>query len=210
MAVITISRELGSEGDKIADLLCQALGYRRVDKAMLTQIAQEAGVDVEAILAMERSFTTRARLVSSEMTSLYSRQPGAFEKKAALDDRTYERVVRETMEEYAKQGGAIIVGRGGQMILRDWPAALHVHLYAPLKVRVQRVAQRFAISEQAAERRIAESDEEKKQYIHHMYKLADWKDLKYYHLTINTAHVSPEVAAQIITLAVKHKGEIAD
>ncbi len=208
MAVITISRELGSEGDKITDLLCQALGYRRVDKAMLAQIAKEAGVDAEAILAMERSFTTRARLVSSEMTSLYSRQPGAFEKKAALDDQTYERVVRETMEEYARQGDVIIVGRGGQMVLRDWPTALHVHLYAPLKVRIQRVAQRFAILEQAAERRIAESDEEKKQYIRHMYKLADWKDLKYYHLAINTAHVAPEVAAQIITLAIKHKGEI--
>ena len=65
MAVITISRELGSEGDKIADLLCQELGYRRVDKAMLTQIAEEAGVDVEAVLAMERSFATRAKLVST-------------------------------------------------------------------------------------------------------------------------------------------------
>jgi cytidylate kinase len=205
MPVITISRELGSEGDKIADLLCQELGYRRVDKALLTQIAKEAGVDVEAVLAMERSFATRARLVSTEMTSLYSRQPGAFEKKAALDDRTYERVVREAMEEYARQGDAIIVGRGGQMVLRDWPTALHVHLYAPLKVRAQRVAQRFNISEQVAERRIAESDEEKKQYIRHMYKLADWKDLKYYHLAINTAYVSPEVAAQIITLAIQHK-----
>ncbi len=207
MAVITISRELGSEGDRIADLLCQELGYRRVDKAMLTQIAKEAGVDVEAVLAMERSFATRAKLVSTEMTSLYSRQPGAFEKKAALDDQTYERVVRETMEEYARQGDVIIVGRGGQMVLRDWPNALHVHLYAPLKVRTQRVAQRFNISEQVAERRIAEADEEKKQYIRRMYKLADWKDLKYYHLTINTAHVSPEVAAQIITLAIQHKGD---
>ena len=139
------------------------------------------------------------------MTSLYSRQPGAFEKKAALDDQTYERVVRETMEQYAQQGDAIIVGRGGQMVLRDWPTALHVHLYAPLKVRTQRVAQRFNISEQAAERRIAESDEEKKQYIRHMYKLADWKDLKYYHLMINTAYISPEVAAQVIILAVQHK-----
>ena len=51
MAVITISRELGSEGDRIADLLCQELGYCRVDKDMLTHIAEEAGVDVEVVLA---------------------------------------------------------------------------------------------------------------------------------------------------------------
>jgi cytidylate kinase len=205
MAVITISRELGSEGDKIADLLCQELGYCRVDKAMLMEIAKGAGVDVEAVLAKERSFTTRARLISTEMTSLHSRQPAAFERKAALDDQTYQGVVRKTMEQYAEQGNAIIVGRGGQMVLRDWPAALHVHLYAPPAVRVQRLKQRFNISEQEAERRIAESDEEKKQYLRHMHNNANWKDLRYYHLTINTAHISPEVAAQIIILATRHK-----
>ena len=49
MAVITISRELGSEGDRIADLLCQELGYCRVDKDMLSQIAREAGVNKAAV-----------------------------------------------------------------------------------------------------------------------------------------------------------------
>jgi len=42
MAVITISRELGSEGDKIADLVCETLGYRRVDKSIMIEIAEEA------------------------------------------------------------------------------------------------------------------------------------------------------------------------
>ena len=205
MAVITISREVGSEGDKIADLLCQELGYRRVDKAMLTQIAAEAGVDVEAVLAMERGIAKRARLISGQMTSLYGRQPTAFGKGAALDDRTYQQVVRKTMEGFAGQGKAIIVGRGGQMVLRDWPTALHVRLYAPPEVRAQRLQQRLDISEQEAIRRIADSDEQKRQYIRHMHKNANWKDLKYYHLTINTAHLSPKVAAQIIILAAKHK-----
>jgi cytidylate kinase len=204
MAVITISRELGSEGDKIADLLYQELGYRRVDKAMLTQMAREAGVDIEAVLAVERGFAKKARLISDQMTSLYSRQPTAFEGKAALDDQTYERVVRKTMEQFAEQGDAIIVGRGGQMVLGDWPTTLHVRLYAVPEVRVQRLLQRSDISEQEARRRIAESDEQKRQYIRRMHNKANWKDPKYYDLTINTGHISPRVAAQIIILAAKH------
>jgi cytidylate kinase len=204
MAVITISRELGSEGDKIADLLCQELGYRRVDKAMLTQIAREAGVDVEAVLAVERGFAKKARLISDQMTSLYSRQPTVFEGQAALDDQTYERVVRKTMEQFAEQGDAIIVGRGGQMVLGDWPTTLHVRLYAVLEVRVQRLMQRLDISEQEAKRRIAESDEQKRQYIRRMHNKANWKDPKYYDLTINTGLISPRIAAQIIILAAKH------
>ncbi len=205
MAVITISRELGSEGDKIADLLCQERGYCRVDKAMLMHIAEEGGVDVEAVLAMERSFAKRARLISSEMASLYSRQPTVFDRETALDDQTYERVVRGAMERFAEQGDVVVVGRGGQMILHDWPAVLHVHLYAPLEVRIQRLRQRFNISEQEARLRIAESDEQKRQYIRHMHNRANWKDLKHYHLTINTGHVSPKVAAQTIILAARHK-----
>jgi cytidylate kinase len=207
MAVITISRELGSEGDKIADLLCQELGYSRVDKEMLTHIAEEAGVDVQAVLAKERSVTRKPKMISSDMTSLYSKDPTAFGKKAAIDDQTYARIVRETMEKFAQEGNAIIVGRGGQMILREWPTALHVRLYASPEIRVQRLIERLSISEAKARRRIARSDEQKRQYIRQVHKNASWKDLKYYHLAISTDHILPEVATQMIILAARHKDD---
>jgi len=205
MAVITISRELGSAGDKIANLLCQELVYCRVDKEMLSQIAREAGVDVEAVLAKEKAVLSKPRLISTDMTSLYSKDPSAFEKKSALDDRTYTRIVHEAMEQFAGQGNAVIVGRGGQMVLREWPGALHVHLYAPLEVRVQRIMQRFGIAEAEARRRITAADEEKRQYIRTMHNNASWKDLKYYHLAINTGSISPETAAQVIMLAARDR-----
>jgi cytidylate kinase len=201
MAVITISRELGSGGDEIADLLCQELGYCRIDKDLLTKIAEEAGVDVEAVLSKERAVTRRPKLVSSDMTSLYRKDPSAFGRQDAIDDQTYARVVRETMEKYAQKGDAIIVGRGGQMILQDWPTALHVHLYAPVEVRVRRLVERLDISEAEAQRRIERSDEQKRQYIRLVHQNANWKNLKYYHLAIDTGRIPPQIAAQMITLA---------
>jgi cytidylate kinase len=201
MAVITISRELGSGGDEIADLLCETLGYCRMDKAMLNQMAEEAGVDVEAVLAKERSVAHKPRLVSDAMRSLYSKDPSAFEKPDTLDDQTYARIVRETMEQYAREGNTVIVGRGGQMILQDWPDALHVHLYAPVEVRARRLMERLDISEEEAKRRIERSDEQKRQYIRHVRQNASWKNLKYYHLAIDTGRVLPQVAARLITQA---------
>jgi cytidylate kinase len=174
---------------------------------MLSQIAREAGVDVEAVLAKEKAVLGRARLISRDMTSLYSKDPSAFEGKSAVDDQTYARIVRQTMEEFARQGNGVIVGRGGQMILRDWPGALHVRLYAPLEVRVRRIAQRFDISEEQARRRVTRSDEQKRQYIRHMHNNASWKDQKYYHLAINTGAISPQVAARIIMLAARGPGK---
>lgn len=201
MAIITISRELGSQGSHIADLLCDRLGYCRVDKTMLSQIAAEAGVDIKAVLDKERAVTTKPRLISDQMTSLYGRAPSAFGIKGGMDDQTYTRVVQETMERFAGEGNAVIIGRGGQMVLRDWPTALHVHIYAPQEVRVQRLRERRNISELDAKRLISNSDEQKRMYIRHAFKNANWKDAKHYHLMINTGYITPETAAEIIVQA---------
>ena len=205
MAVITISRELGSRGSQIADLLCENLGYCSVDKALLSQAAADAGVDVKAVLAKERAVTSRPRLISDQMTSLYGRAPSAFGKQADLDDQTYARIVRETMERFAREGNAVIVGRGGQMVLRDWPTALHVHLYAPPEVRVQHLRERLNISELDAKRRVSTSDEQKRLYIRNAHKNANWKDPKHYHLMINTGAITPETTAEIIIQAAKDR-----
>jgi cytidylate kinase len=201
MSVITISRELGSEGDKIVDLMCDELGYCTVGKEMLMQIAEEAGVNVEAIQAMEAGFVKRARLVSGEMTSLYRKQASAFEKQRVLDDQTYAKVVRETLEDYARNGNAIIVGRGGQMVLRDFPGVLHVRLFADEKIRSQRIMEREGISEREALRKVQQSDEQKRQYIRHMFKNADWRNSKYYNLIIDTGRIPPAAAAEMIKVA---------
>ncbi len=205
MAVITISRELGSEGDKIADIVCEKLGYHRVDKAMLMQIAEEAGVDIEAVLEKERSVTSKARLVSGAMTALYRKQATAFERQAAVDDKTYARVLQDTMQRFAKEGKVVIVGRGGQVILRDWPTALHSRLYADAELRAQRLAERLSVSLPEAMRRVKRSDERKRQYIRFMHNNADWRNLKYYHLAIDTGRVPVVVAADMIILAVGGK-----
>ena len=202
MAVITISRELGSNGAKVVDLLCDELGYCRVDKEVLHQIAQEAGVDVKAVLATERDVTRKPKLISNQMTSLYGRQPTAFGKQGDMSDLTYTRIVRETMVKFAQEGNATIVGRGGQIILQDWPGALHVHLYAPKAARIQELVARHSISTLDAERRIERSDEQKRMYIRNLHKNANWKDLKYYHLAIDTSKISSPVATQMIMLAV--------
>jgi cytidylate kinase len=105
------------------------------------------------------------------------------------------------MEKYAQEGNVVIVGRGGQMILRDWPGVLHVHLYASVEVRVQRLVERLGISEAEAQRRIERSDEQKRQYIRLVHQNASWKNLKYYHLAVDTSRISPQIAAELITLA---------
>jgi hypothetical protein len=67
--------------------------------------------------------------------------------------------------------------------------------------------ERLDISEGDAKRRIERSDEQKRQYIRHVRQNASWKNLKYYHLAIDTGHISPEVAAQMIVSAARDVDE---
>ena len=162
---------------------------------------------VQAVIAAEKDYVRKPRLVSSDMTSLYRKQPNAFGKSSAVDEQTYAQVLRDTLERYAAEGDAVIVGRGGQMVLRDWPTALHVHLYAPVDVRARRLAARHSITEKQGQARIKRSDEEKRQYIRYMHGNANWKNLQYYHLAIDTGAIEPEVAARIIIEAANTRGE---
>jgi len=181
--------------------LCERLGYCRVDKTMLTEIAAEAGVDVKAVLTKERDVAAKPRLISDQMTSLYSRQPAAFGQGRGMDDQTYQRIVRETMQKYAREEDAVIVGRGGQIILRDWPNTLHVHLYASPEQRAQNLIARYGITKLDAQRRIERSDEQKRLYIRNLHKNANWKDLKYYHLAIDSGRIPAKAVVELVVTA---------
>jgi len=203
MAVITVSRELGSEGDKIANLVCQQLGYNRVDKDVFVRIVEDTGFDRAELEKLEGEFVKKPHFVSADMTSLYRKQPGAFQKKLALSEDAYRELLRGAVEEYARQGNAVIVGRGSQMILRNWPNALHVHLYAAPGVRARRIAARLGLSEADAMRKIQAADEHRRRYIRHMHNNANWKRLDYYHLAIDTGRICPDAAAKIVVGAAR-------
>lgn len=109
----------------------------------------------------------------------------------------YDDLVRQVILEYATIGNAIIVGRGGQAVLRDYPNALHVRVQAPEELRILRLTERLGLDDKEAERQIRKSDKERSRYMRHFYNIK-WDDLDLYHLTINTGKLSVDTATQII------------
>jgi len=204
MGVITISRELGSRGTEIAHMVAEKLGYECLDRELIAAIAKEAGVEEVQVSDKEDKATARPRIVGPEMTAFFRRQQYASRRpREALGDQAYLELVRKVIRERAERGDVVVLGRGGQMVLRDWPGALHVHITAPLEVRTARVAEERGISRQLAERLVRESDRRKRDYIRHFYNNADWRNPRYYHLIIDTGRISPEVAAEIIVRAAR-------
>ena len=75
MSVVTISRELGSRGTRIAEAVGHELGATCIDKEVLAEMARQAGVEVEVIVEAEEKLMSRAGVVSQEMRSLFSADP---------------------------------------------------------------------------------------------------------------------------------------
>jgi cytidylate kinase len=113
------------------------------------------------------------------------------------------RMTRMIIEEVAKEGHAIIVGRGGQCILAGRPDVLHVFVFAPPAVREERVTQIEGLTHAEAERRIAGMDRLRADYVRTFYH-ADWRDPSHYHLLIDSGVWGEEGSADLIVQALEH------
>jgi cytidylate kinase len=103
----------------------------------------------------------------------------------------------------AKEGKAIIVGRGGNLILADHPRTLHVFILAPLSVRIKRVMEAEGLTHAAAEQRIAGMDKLRADYVRTFYH-ADWRDPGHYHLMVDSGIWGEGGTTELIAWALEH------
>jgi cytidylate kinase len=94
----------------------------------------------------------------------------------------------------------MIVGRGGQMILRRHPGVLHVQTIARFENRVFNIIQREGVKWREAGHRVRTADEQRSGYMRRFYNV-NWLDASLYDLVINTDQIPPETAAKIIIQA---------
>jgi len=221
MTVITISRQYGSGGDVLAGRVCELLGYRYFDKKLMTEVASRAGLSEGEVLDLSevnfKSQSVLSRLVSllstpAAQTPVTVAQASSWQRDTTgaqlkqvepLTEQQAVSLMEQTLRAAYQVGNVVIVGRGGQAVLRDMPGVLHVRVEAPLAVRIPRVAETNRVSSSEAERLIGEHDKASAGYVKRFYKI-DWSDPLLYHLTINVGVWKIESAARLITDAAKH------
>ena len=208
MATITISREYGSGGDEIATRVSEKLGYRYFDRAMLAQIVAESGLSESEIVDFSednykvRSFLDRllARSSLREAGRLsWDEDPTGTRAResALLNEAQGIALVQGAIRAACKQGNVVIVGRGGQAILKGMPGVLHVRVHAPLDARFAHIATQKNIHLFGLRKEIAEHDQAAADYLKRFYGIA-WDDPLLYDVMINTAQLSIEAAAQMV------------
>ena len=133
-------------------------------------------------------------------------------ENVVLSDDIALGLVQKAVKAAQQAGNMVIVGRGGQIILKDHADVLHVRIEAPMEERIQRVKEQLKQEKQAFQadinlRRAAQDvivtrDFASADYIQQYYAV-DWADPLLYHIVLNSAKVTVEQAAQIIVELIK-------
>ena len=189
------------------------------------QAAEEAGLyDEEVFDYNEDNYRVRGffdRLFSGSLASYYvGIWPEDISALYSLEDlrmreETSLRLVRKAILKASQTDRMVIVGRGGQCLLKDQPSALHVRIVAPVDERIQRLKEPLQTknpstqSETQARDLIQERNSASADYIKRFYQ-ADWDDPLLYHLILNTGRLSLPQCIEIITHMVQHPEKLAE
>ncbi len=196
---ITISREYGAAGRAVTHGLAERLGYRLLDEDLPVVVAARLGTSPEMVEGMEfRQVGFGQRL----LRSLSAAVPEAFQPTPEDDDLSAvtQREIDRLILEAADAGNVIVVGRLGNVVLRDRSDVLRVFLTAPLAWRVADIAASLGITEAAARAEIARVDGGRR---HHAREHAgfDWGDPHYYDLVLDVSRFGVDGAIALIDAA---------
>jgi cytidylate kinase len=167
-SIITVSREVESYGDEIAEKLSQKLKMELLGK---------------------EKFVSLLRDISSQFPT----DPPEDEKER---DRWIIEVGSFLSRRAAKKP-FILVGRGGQKILENCPFAFHILVVASQVTRLRRTMEKYQQDEVTASRILAEQDQQRERFLRQTFGI-DWRDPVYYHLVVNTDFYGVNEATDLI------------
>jgi len=197
--ILTVNREFGSGGGRIAQTIAQWLGWKLLDREIIDAIAYAAHVEKKVVSRYDEH-------VESWLTRLNQQAMRSAALAAGLeigDDSVFDagamvKITQKVLEEAYAEGNCVIVGRGSQCVLQHKPDVYHVFVYAPLKERLRRLHMRLEPGANP-EQRLRTVDEERAKYLQ-QYFGKSWCNPHLYDLMVSSRE-DEESTAEIILLA---------
>lgn len=181
MTVITLSRQIGSGGDEVAVMVADRLRLRLIGRDIINQASRQAGVPEVALAEIDE-------------LGLLGLKP------SPADSARYAETVTGVIRARAAEDNVLLVGRGGQVALSDWPGVLRVRILAPLAMRVHNVQESCQVSEDIAAALVETRDKARAGYLQKYFD-SDTNDPLLYDVILNMTRLSVPAAAEIICQA---------
>lgn len=184
MPLITITQNFGSNGLAIARKVAEGLGCELFDDQKLHALVRQKGISAQ------------------EISHLDEKSPGFWNLFFKSRPQIYVNVLEAVVYEVAQRGEGVIIGHGGQLLLRDFDCAFHVRILTPEGRRADRLAAEQGIGREAALKLIRQRDRERAGFFKFAFQL-DMDDPGLYDLIINTHRLETATVAGLIVSAVR-------
>ena len=189
LPVIAISRQHGALGGDVARAVARNLGLGFYDREILSRIADEAHLSERVVSPLDER----------DACSWLSDWIAPLIAEGHLSRFGYLQHLVRVIDDLARKGGAVILGRGAHLVLRQG-AALRVKVVAPLAARVAAVAARAGLDPAAARRRVAEVEMERQAFLARCFHSLQ-EDESSFDLQVNTGVLGVEGAVAVVCAA---------
>ena len=190
MSILTISREFGSGGREIGRAVAKLLDYEYADKEKILGDLRAAG----------EKWEEWGRSLDERCPTIWEKFDWSFRGFGAL--------LQSSILNYALRDRIVIMGRGGNFLLKDIPYALRVRITAPVDARIVRVMDRESVDRETARWLIEKTDNERACFIHSVYGRR-WDDPAEYDMTFDTGTQTPDEIAGILKEALVEREKLA-
>lgn len=201
--LITISREFGSGGRGIGELIGKNLGIPVFDKTLVDLAAEKSGYTPAFIINNEQKLT-HSFLFDIAINGVY---PQSFYSPHSSDVSwtpfdVYSIQSKVIQELASKNPSAVFVGRCANFILREEKKLFSVFITADMDSRIKRAVSEYGLDSGRAEAELRKRDKERRKY-YDFYTAQEWGEARNYHLTIDSSKFGVERSAEIICDIVK-------
>lgn len=184
--IISISREFGSGGHAIAELLAKKFELPLYDRNILDEIAKEKGIETEHLQGFDEKprnplLTRRVRGYSNSMEEAIAEMQFDYIRKKAESGESF-----------------VVLGRCAETVLRGTEGLVTIFVRGDKPCKIERVMERYDLSKSEAVAKMARHDRHRKSY-HNAHSDMKWGDSRGYDLCINSSVLGIEGTADMLT-----------
>jgi cytidylate kinase len=203
--LITVSRQYGAGGSEVAARVARTLDWRVVDNELVERVAARAGLAPDDVAQREERVSTFIERLARTLVAATPELVVPPEAGGTAAEPDLVRITELVVEEVAAEGRVVLVGRAAPAVLARERAAIHVKVVAPRDWRIRVIAQRLGLPQEEAATLTDETDRNRSRY-HRQHYQRDWADPANYHLTLNTAALGLDGAAEVVVARAKALG----
>ena len=182
--IITISREFGSGGKEIGKRLADKLGYAFYDSKIMDLLVKETGMSEEYInnISEKRVYPMPFQFGKTFVTNL------------SIQKNQTDILIKQNkiLKSIAEKGNAVIVGRGANVILKDYNP-INIFVYADMESKIKRCKEKGSKDEKLTDKelinKITDIDKNRRAF-NNLISNIEWGNKENYDLCINTSNIN--------------------